>query len=69
MSVTINELTITVPGNVVKNNDKDGNSMLRMNQDQLQSIVNDAASPMVGITATNIPSGMPVSDKVFSNSG
>jgi hypothetical protein len=51
MSVTINELTITVPGNVVKNNDKDGNSMLRMNQEQLQSIVNDAASPQVGITA------------------
>jgi hypothetical protein len=68
MSVTINELTITVPGNVVKNNDKDGNSMLRMNQEQLQSIVNDAASPQVGITATHV-SIASLTEKAMANSG
>jgi hypothetical protein len=46
VSITVNEMTITVPGNVVKNNDKDGNTLLRFSQDQLQNIV-DQAGPVL----------------------
>ena len=41
MPININELSLTVPGNVVKNNDKNGNSILRMDQEQALSIKND----------------------------
>jgi hypothetical protein len=38
VSVSINELTVTVPGNVIKNNTEDGDSKLRVNQEQAQSL-------------------------------
>jgi hypothetical protein len=45
--ITINEMTITVPGNVVKNMDSTGkNTLLRMTQEQLQSFY-DEVGPML----------------------
>lgn len=38
MSITINELTIEVPGNVIKTPGGDGTSKLRVTQEQAQSI-------------------------------
>lgn len=59
-SIFINELSITVPGNVVKNNDKDGNSILRFTQDQLQSLY-DSAGPVLEFFAAQTSQTKPVS--------
>jgi hypothetical protein len=64
VSITVNEMTITVPGNVVKNNDKDGNTLLRFSQDQLQNIV-DQAGPVLDFFKAQAGTavGVPVSNK------
>lgn len=41
MAININELSLTVKGNIVKNNDSNGDSVLRMTQEQAQEIYGD----------------------------
>lgn len=41
MPININEMSLTVTGNIVKNNDDDGNSTLRGTQEQFLEVYND----------------------------
>ena len=60
MSITINELTITVPGNVVKTFSGDGkDSNLRVTQAQAQSLY-DQLGPVLAFFAAN--GGAPIVD-------
>lgn len=41
MAININELSLTVKGNVVKNNDEGKDTVLRMTEDQAREIYDD----------------------------
>jgi hypothetical protein len=58
LSITINEMTITVPGNVVKTFTADGkDSLLRVTQDQAQNIF-DALGPVLKFFAVQNNGGI-----------
>lgn len=58
MGIVIESLTINVKGNVVKNNDENGDTVLRASQEQAREIYEDLAAFFAKNSGGNISGGL-----------